>query len=281
MILDSHHHLWRYTAAEYGWIDDAMAAIRRDFLPPDLEATLAAAGVDGAISVQARQTLAETRWLLDLAQSCARIRGVVGWVPLCEPRVAAVLEELSAYPALRGVRHVVQGEPDDAFMLRPDFNRGLATLRRFGLVYDILILERQLPAALACVDQHPDQPFVVDHIAKPRIREGVLEPWASRLRELARRPQVCCKLSGLVTEADYRHWTVDQLRPYLLTVLECLGPERVLFGSDWPVCLVACTYGRWLALVRDAIADLSPSEQAAILGGNAARIYGVDPNTSR
>jgi len=276
MVIDSHHHVWHYTPEDYGWIGDDMAAIRRDFLPADLSATLDEAGVDGAISVQARQTVQETTWLLDLARSCPRIRGVVGWVPLCDPGVTGVLERLSESPALRGVRHVVQDEPDEAFMLRPDFNRGMDALRRFDLVYDVLVFERQLPAALQCVDRHPDQRFVVDHIAKPRIREGLLEPWAGRMRELARRPNVWCKLSGMVTEADYRCWTVDQLRPYLTTVLDGFGPERLLFGSDWPVCLVACPYGRWLGIVRDAIASLSRPEQAAILGGNAARVYGLE-----
>lgn len=277
MVIDSHQHFWHYTPAEYDWISAEMAVIQRDFLPEHLLAEMAAAGVDGAISVQARQSLAETAWLLDLAQRCERLRGVVGWVPLCEPTVEGVLERLAVSPALRGVRHVVQGEPDDEFILRPDFNRGIAALRRFDLAYDILILERHLPATLRFVDRHPQQRFIVDHIAKPRVRDGLLEPWASRLRELARRPHVCCKLSGVVTEADPRAWTVEQVRPYLQTVLEAFGPERVLFGSDWPVCLVACPYGRWLDIVRAALADFTAAEQAAILGGNASRAYRLPP----
>jgi L-fuconolactonase len=275
MVIDSHQHFWRYTPAEYGWISDGMAVIRRDFLPEHLLAEMTAAGVDGAISVQARQTLDETVWLLDLARQCDRLRGVVGWVPLCDPAVEGVLERLAPAPALCAVRHVVQGEPDDEFILRPDFNRGIAALRRFNLTYDILVFERHLPATLRFVDRHPEQRFAVDHIAKPRVRAGLVEPWASRMRDLAQRPNVWCKLSGLVTEADPHAWTVEQLRPYLQTVLEAFGPERVLFGSDWPVCLVACPYGRWLDIVRRAIADFTPAEQAAILGGNALRAYGL------
>ncbi len=274
MVIDSHQHFWRYTAEEYPWIDDRMARIRRDFLPADLEPELRAAGVDGVISVQARQTLAETTWLLELARSWDRIRGVVGWVPLCDPAVPGILESLAATRALRGVRHVVQAEPD-GFLLRPEFNRGVAALGRFGLVYEILVVERQLPDALRFADLHPGLHLVVDHLAKPRVRDRVLEPWAARMRELARRPHVCCKLSGLVTEADYTAWTPEQLRPYLETVLECFGPGRVLFGSDWPVCLAACPYGRWVRIVREAIAGLSPAEQAAVLGGNAVRVYGL------
>jgi L-fuconolactonase len=275
MVIDSHQHFWRYTPAEYDWISADLAVIRRDFLPEHLVAEMAAAGVDAAISVQARQSLAETAWLLELARHCDRLCGVVGWVPLCDPAVEALLERLAVSPALRGVRHVVQGEPDDEYILRPDFNRGIAALRRFDLAYDILIFERHLPATLRFVDRHPQQRFVVDHIAKPRVRDGLLEPWASRLRELARRPHVWCKLSGVVTEADPRAWTVAQLRPYLLTALEAFGPERVLFGSDWPVCLVGCPYGRWLDIVRAALADFTPTEQAAILGGNARRAYAL------
>lgn len=273
MILDSHHHFWRYNPAEYDWITEAMAALRRDFLPQHLVAELAAAGVDGAVSVQARQTLAETEWLLDLARGCRRIAGVVGWVPLCDPRVEACLERLTASPRLRGVRHVVQGEPDDEFLLRPDFNRGVAALRRFDLTYDLLIFARHLPVVLRFVDRHPEQRFVLDHVAKPCIRHGVLEPWGTQIRELARRPNVWCKLSGMVTEADPTAWTEAQLQPYLTTVLEAFGPARVLFGSDWPVCLVACSYSRWFSLVRRVLGGLSAGEQAAILGGNAVHAY--------
>jgi L-fuconolactonase len=276
VIVDSHQHFWRYDPVDYDWIGDDLAAIRRDFLPPDLAREIAAAGVDAVVSVQARQTLDETRWLLDLAGENAFIAGVVGWVPLVSPRLGDVLAELAANPRLCGVRHVLQGEPDPDFTARPEFDRGVAALRALGLAYDVLIHERQLPAATALVDRHPDQVFVVDHVAKPRIREAVVSPWRDRMRELARRPNVYCKLSGMVTEADPRAWTRSTLEPYADVVLEAFGPARVLFGSDWPVCLAGCSYSRWLATVRELCAGLSAGERESVLGGTARRAYGLD-----
>ncbi|MDH7568224.1 MAG: amidohydrolase family protein [Armatimonadota bacterium] len=274
MVIDSHHHFWRYDPVQYPWIDDAMAAIRRDFLPAHLKAEIAAAGVEGVVSVQARQSLEETRWLLGLADQYEFIRGVVGWVPLASSHVARDLARLAHFPKLKGVRHVLQGAPAGT-MLRPDFNRGVARLREYGLVYDLLIYANQLPEAIQFVDQHPDQLFVLDHIAKPRIRENLLSPWQENLRELARRPNVVCKLSGLVTEADYHTWTEAQLRPYMETVLEAFGPRRVMFGSDWPVCLVACSYQGWCALVRRFVATLTAEEQARVLGETAIETYAL------
>lgn len=273
MTIDAHHHFWRYTPAEYGWIDDAMRAIRRDFLPEHLAAELAAARVDGAISVQARQSLAETEWLLELAARHDFLRGVVGWVELVSPSVGAQLERFAAQPKFCAVRHVVQGEPDDRFLLRDDFNRGIRELRRFNLVYDLLIYARHLPVALEFVDRHPEQVFVLDHLAKPRIRDGEIEPWRAQLRELARRPHVYCKVSGMVTEAEYATWTEAQLRPYFEAALEAFGPRRLMFGSDWPVCLVACGYVRWREIVTRWVAELSAEEQARILGGTAREAY--------
>jgi L-fuconolactonase len=272
--IDAHHHFWRYTPEEYGWISEAMRVIRRDFLPADLAAEIRAAGVKGVISVQARQTMEETRWLLELAREHDFVRGVVGWVPLIEPGIAATLEKLrTAHPKLRGVRHVLQGEPDDRYMLREDFNRGISALQPLDLAYDLLIFERHLPQAIEFVDRHPRQVFVLDHIAKPRIRDGAIEPWRTLLRELAQRPQVYCKLSGLVTEADPGAWTEAELRPYFDAVLEAFGPERLMFGSDWPVCLTACDYARWLALVQGWIRSLSNGERQRILGGTAIEAY--------
>lgn len=272
MKIDAHHHFWKYDPIEYGWIDDDMAAIRRDFLPADLERVTKAAGIHGVVSVQARQTLLETECLLHLATDHEFIKGVVGWVDLVSPNAVLQLEMYSRNPKLKSVRHVVQGEPDD-FILRPDFNRGINELRRFGLAYDILIFERHLPQTIRFVDAHPDQVFVLDHIAKPRIKSGELEPWARNLRELAKRPNVYCKASGMVTEADYRTWTTPQLRKYFDVVLQAFGPKRLMFGSDWPVCLVACDYGRWHALICQFVSDLSADEQARILGGTAMEAY--------
>lgn len=276
-IIDAHHHFWRYDRAEYDWIDDTMSALRRNFLAPDLAAVLGAAGVQGAISVQARQTLEETRWLLAIADAHDFIAGVVGWVPLAAPSLRTELAPLAASRKLRGVRHVVQGEADPGFLDRADFNAGIDALREFGLAYDLLIYAHQLPAALAFVDRHPGQVFVLDHAAKPRIRERVIEPWRSYIGELARRPEVYCKLSGLVTEAapdpSTDAWTDADLRPYADTVLEAFGPSRVLFGSDWPVCLVAAPYDRWLDTVKTLTAALTVSERAEVLGGTARRAY--------
>ena len=271
--IDAHHHFWRYDSAEYEWIDDSMSALRRDFLPPDLAVALTAGGVHGAISVQARQTLDETEWLLALASAHDLIVGVVGWVPLASSSVRADLAKLVAHPKLRGVRHVLQGEADPRFFERPDFNAGIGALRDFSLAYDLLIYEHQLPAALAFVDRHPGQVFVLDHAAKPRIRERSVEPWRTHVRDLARRPDVYCKLSGLVTEADTHAWTDADLRPYADTVLEAFGPSRVMFGSDWPVCLVASPYDRWVDAVRGFTAGLTASERAEVLGGTARRAY--------
>ena len=273
MVVDSHHHFWRYSSAEYGWIDDSMAAIRRDFLPADLQREIAAAGVDAVVSVQARQSVEETRWLLDFAAHNPFIAGVVGWVPLVSPTVAADLAQLAAHPKLVAVRHVLQDEPDPRFMLRADFQAGIRALRAYNLTYDILIYDRHLPQTIEFVDQHPAQPFVVDHMAKPSIKQGLIEPWERGMRELARRPHVCCKLSGMVTEIGRPHWSIADLRPYVDVVLEAFGPERVLFGSDWPVCLVACGYARWMEIVQELIAPLSSGARAAILGENVRRVY--------
>lgn len=250
-----------------------MEVIRRDFLPADLESELRAAGVAGAVSVQARHSLAETTWLLDLAERHAFLRGVVGWVPLTEPALAGVLESLAGRSKLKGVRHILQDEPDDAYMLRADFNAGIGLLERFGLVYDILVFERQLPQALQLVDRHPHQVFVLDHIAKPRIREHALSPWRENVTELARRANVYCKLSGMVTEADWQAWSPGDLRPYFEAALGAFGPQRLMFGSDWPVLLLAGSYPRWHAALSEAISTLSESERERIMGGTAREAY--------
>ncbi len=272
-VIDAHHHFWRYHAKDFGWVNNAMRVIRRDFLPADLEREIHAAGVDGVVTVQARQSLDETRWLLELAAAHSFIRGVVGWVPLVDPKASAILEKLAADKKLRSVRHVLQGEADERYMLREDFNRGIAELRRFKLAYDILIFEHHLPQTMELVDRHPQQVFVLDHIAKPRIKDNLLEPWRKNIRELAKRPNLYCKISGMVTEADFTSWTEAQLLPYVETVIEAFGAKRLMFGSDWPVGLIACEYARWLSLVRGWIAKLSSAEQKHILGDTAVEAY--------
>lgn len=274
-VIDAHHHLWRYTLGEYGWIDESMQLLRRDFLPADLTVEMATAGVDGSIVVQARQTLEETKWLLDLADQGSAIRGVVGWAPIAGGEFPGIMEQFDGRAKLKGLRHVVQGEPDENYILREDFNSGIRALAGSGLVYDILIYERHLPQTIEFVDRHPEQIFVLDHIAKPKIATGELEPWATRIHELARRENVSCKISGLVTEATWDTWALETLRPYLDVVVNAFGPARLIAGSDWPVCLVAAGYSQWWELLRAYFADFSESERGRIFGGTAGEVYGL------
>ncbi len=275
MRVDAHQHFWKYSAAEYGWLGDGMEQLRRDFLPEHLRPELLAAEINGCIAVQARQTLEETVWLLDLADEHPWISGVVGWAPLAADDIAAILQRLSSQKKLKGLRHVIQSEPDPTSLADPKFQRGVALLAAHGWVYDILIFERQLATAIAFVDRFPKQRFVLDHIAKPRIREGIREPWKANLRELARRPNVWCKVSGMVTEADWGTWQPEHLRPYLDIVLEAFTPARLLFGSDWPVCLAASTYSRWRETVELWASPLSAAERARIFGETAKEVYGL------
>jgi L-fucono-1,5-lactonase len=272
MRLDAHQHFWQYHPTRDAWITDEMQAIRRDFVPADLEGVLTANGLDGCVAIQADQSLAETHFLLDLARLHPFIKGVVGWVDLVAPHLDDTLEALAANPRFRGVRHVAQAEPDD-FLARDDVISGIGRLTRFGLTYDILVFARQLPAALNLTGRLPDQRFVLDHLAKPLIKDGALEPWATGMRALARRPNVCCKISGLVTEADWTGWRPAHLRPYLDVAFEAFGPDRVMFGSDWPVCLVSAPYDRVLGVIEEYAAALSATERSALFGGNAARFY--------
>jgi len=271
--LDSHQHFWKYSDAEYGWIDDN--ALRRDFLPDDLHKELKSAGIDGSVSVQARQTTGETDWLLSLAEQYSFLKGVVGWVPLTSPSVEGDIEKYASRKKLKAIRHVVQDEKDDRFILRPDFNSGVALLDKYGLAYDILIFERHLPNAIQFVDRHPKQRFILDHIAKPRIREGVVAPWRDNLREMAKRPNVWCKVSGVVTEADHKKWTEAQVRFYIDAAIDAFTPKRIMFGTDWPVCTTATTYKNWTELMHRATKNLSPSERDSIFGGAAAAAYRI------
>jgi len=271
--IDSHHHYWHYNPVEYDWIDESMKVIRADFLPEMLEKTIGEAGIDGVISVQARQSLEETDWLIGMAHQNKFMKGVVGWLPLIQEDIEATLDKYSGEKILKGVRHVIQGEADPEFMLRSDFNHGISLLKKYSLVYDLLIMERQLPNAIKFVDLHPDQPFVLDHIAKPLIGRNIITPWKENIQELAKRENVCCKISGMVTEANFNHWTPQQLLPYFEVILEAFGPNRLLFGSDWPVCLVATSHKSWSDLVRKNISTFSETEQEKIMGGNTVRIY--------
>ncbi len=274
MRLDSHQHFWRHRAAEYPWIP-AGTPLHRDWLPADLATLQRPLGFDGSIAVQARQSLAESDWLLGLADADPRIRGVVGWVDLRSLQVEEDLERLSDHPRFVGVRHVVQDEPDDQFLMRPDFVRGIGLLGRFDLTYDLLLYPRQLPAAIALARAFPSQPFVLDHIAKPPIKTGGLSPWREQIGELAREPNVRCKVSGMVTEADHGAWRPEDFRPYLEVVMEAFGARRLMFGSDWPVCLLAAGYAEVEGLVRDQVRGLDAADSEAFWGGNCAKFYGV------
>jgi L-fuconolactonase len=271
-VIDAHQHFWHYTAAEYGWINDSMAQLRRDFLPAGLTAEMQPANVAHSIAVQARQSVEETSWLLNLAARHDIIAGVVGWAPLAHPAaLSSFLRDHGGLPKLVGLRHIVQAEPD-GFLDAPAFNDGIAALLATGLVYDILIFERQLAEAIRFVDRHPHQTFVLDHIAKPRIADAALEPWRTHILNLARRPNVVCKISGMVTEAG-TGWTADTLRPYFDTAVEAFGPNRLMAGSDWPVCLAASGYQQWWQTLRNYFAGFTSAERDAIFGGTAASIY--------
>lgn len=271
--IDAHHHFWRYTPEEYGWIRDDMVELRRDFLPADLQNAVRGANIEGVVSVQARQSIEETNWLLSLADRHSFVSGVVGWLPIAADDFPAQLEKFGAQPKLKGLRHVIQDEPDCNYILRPDFNRGISTLKSTQLVYDILILGSQLRQAIEFVDRHPNQRFVLDHMAKPRIRQGILEPWRENITELAKRNNVYCKVSGMVTEADWKTWSKENLRPYVDVVMESFGPERLMAGSDWPVCLVATTYARWFETLTALLNELSATERRRIMGENATKVY--------
>ncbi len=273
-MIDAHHHLWKYTDEDYGWIPPG-SPIVRDFLVPDLEAAAKTAGVEGTVVVQARQTVEESDWLLSLADSTELILGVVGWVPLVDPDVAGVLGRLAAHEKFKGVRHVLQGEADEYFT-RDDFHRSLALLPDLDLRYDLLLFQRQLPAAIQLVDRQPDLGIIIDHIAKPEIRKGSVDSaWKAGMSELAKRDHILgVKVSGMVTEVLDPEIDEATLRAYFETTLELFGADRVMFGTDWPVCLLRIdSYQKWAETVRGYVSGLSDDEQAAILAANAARVY--------
>ncbi len=272
MRLDAHQHFWRYDAGQYPWIPVG-SPLHRDWLPEDLVKLQKPLGLDGSIAVQARQSVEESDWLLSLADSHPVVKGVVGWVDLRAPDVAKDLERLSRHPKFVGVRHVVQDEPDLNFMLGDAFVRGIGQLAAFNLTYDILIYPQQLPAAIALVKKFPQQKFVLDHMAKPVIKAHLLEPWSSDLKRLAEHPNVHCKVSGMLTEADHHHQTITDFKPYLDIVFNAFTPKRLMFGSDWPVCRFAGEYAQAYGVVEWYIQRLTSTEQQAIWGLNAAAFY--------
>ncbi len=286
MNIDSHQHFWRYDSRRDAWITGEMSVLKRDFLPEDLIPQLRANRVEGSIAVQASQSESETVFLLDLAEQFDAIKGVVGWVDLCDPDLPKRLEHFSRFEKLRGFRHIVQSEPDDRFMLREDVLTGIRHLCEFEFTYDILIYPQQLPAAIELAERLPYQPFVLDHLAKPLVRSGVISPWAEQIRLLAANPNVYCKVSGLITEADWRKWREINFKPYLDVVFDAFGPERLMFGSDWPVCLLAADYCEVRQLLANYLDDFPVEQRDKIFGGNAERFYRLktshyEPSTER
>lgn len=272
-MIDAHQHFWVYNDREYDWMAEDQEVLKRDHLPGELAGHMEAAGVIGTVAVQARRTLAETRWLLDLAKEHGFIRGVVGWVDFTSPRLEQNLERLSDDPKLVGVRELIHDMPDVDYAVSTVHVAGVRAAQRAGLTYDLLLRPQHLPAAIRLVDLLPQQRFVVDHIAKPDIAAGELEPWASRLRELARRENVWCKLSGLVTEADRHDWHAGGFQAYVDVVLDAFGTGRLMVGSDWPVCTVAAVYGTTIGLARRLLAGLSDDERAAVFVDNCQDFY--------
>ncbi len=275
MKIDTHQHFWKYNDLDYVWMSANMDKLRKDHMPTDLMPLIDAAGISATVAVQARQCLEESTWLLKLADKYPFIRGVVGWVDLSSDRVVEQLEQFVQHPKFRGVRHVVHDEPDDEFMLRESFLDGLSRLKRFGLTYDLLLFPRHLPIACEVVKRFPDQPFVLDHIAKPPVRGGEMEPWKRDLKRLAAFPNVFCKLSGLVTEAGWDSWKAHDFEPYLDVVLNSFGPHRLMIGSDWPVCTLAADYGSVIQMEAAYISRLSEDEQRAILEDNPVGFYSL------
>lgn len=274
MTIDAQQHFWNYDPVRDAWIDARMTAIRRDFLPGDIRPTLLNNDVAGCVAVQASQSPAETEYLLDLADRSDFILGVVGWVDLQAAGVGEQLATYAAHPKFVGVRHLVQAEAS-GFMLTDKFQRGISALQPLGLTYDLLVLDHQLPEAIELARAFPSQHFVLDHIAKPRVSEGMSSTWAGNIERLAALPEVYCKLSGLVTETSEWKWKWSDFTAFIHHAMECFGPDRLMFGSDWPVCTLAASYAQVMEIVSAAIADLPPADREKIMGGNARRFYGL------
>ena len=273
-IIDSHQHFWKYDPVSYSWINDDMQVIRRDFLPGDLAVVLNENKVEGCIVVQADQTEEETDWLIILASKNDFIQGIIGWVDLRSDKIEERLRHYLQFNKVKGFRHVLQGE-EPSFMLQKDFLNGISKLDEFGFAYDILIFPHHLEAALQLVEQFPQQRFVIDHVAKPYIKDGKIDEWKAGMEKLAQHPYVYCKISGMVTEADWHNWTAEQLKPYLDVVVESFGIDRIMFGSDWPVCLVASSYSKWLQTVQNYFESFSEEDQEKVFSGNASRFYNL------
>ena len=275
MVIDSHQHFWKYKPSKHNWINDSMSLIRKDFMPQDLKKVYDKNKIDGCIAIQADQTLKETNFLLDLSKENTFIKGIVGWVDLRASNIDNTLEHYSNYKKIKGFRHVVQDEEDHNFLLRPEFLKGISYLEKYNYVYDILIFPHQLKTTLEFVKKFPNHKFIIDHIAKPYIKDGLYDEWARLMSEISKCENVFCKISGMITEADYNLWTPEQITPYMDLVLTSFGSKRILFGSDWPVCLVAGSYKKVKELVTNFISKLSENEKTNIMGKNAINLYNI------
>ena len=275
MIIDAHQHFWIYDPVRDSWIDESMQILKRNFLPEDLTSIIKENSIDGTIAVQADQSENETNFLLGLAEKNTWISGVVGWVGLMAQDIEEKLEHFSSYKKLKGFRHIVQAEPDENFMLNEKFRNGIGQLKNYNFTYDILIYPHQLPTAIMLTEKHPDQKFVLDHIAKPSIKKKEIEPWASGIKELAMNPNVFCKISGIITEADHRNWESKEIYPYLDIVFNAFGYDRLLFGSDWPVCLLAGLYNQVINLIDEYMKNASDENKEKIFGKNAVSFYNI------
>ena len=274
MKLDSHQHFWKYSPQQHNWIDDSMVSLKRDFLPNDLEPHLIENKIEACVVVQADQSEKETEFLLELATQYEFIKGVVGWVDLRAKNVEERLQFYSQNQYFKGVRHIVQSEKQD-FLLDPAFQNGIGKLGNLNLTYDLLIYSHQIEAAIKLVSQFPNQKFVLDHLAKPNIKNGKIDPWKNQIQRMAQFSNVSCKISGMVTEADHSQWKPSDFIPYLDIVFDAFGENRILFGSDWPVCLLAASYQEVYHLITDYTANFSLEQRDKLFGGNAERIYNI------
>lgn len=278
MRIDAHQHFWNYEPERDRWITEDMSVLRRSFGPDDLRPLLQRHGFDGCVAVQSEPTESGNQYLLQLAADHSWVKGVVGWIDPTDPHIEEQLAHYRSLPLLKGFRYMLQGEADTEFMLRPDFVQGLRLFGRLGFTFDLLIQPRHLRPTRALLRLCPGQPFVIDHLAKPFIRDGRIGDWKREMQALSGFPDLHCKVSGLVTEADWQHWKKEDLVPYLEVAVEAFGPGRLLFGSDWPVCLLAATYEGAVEVVTDYFASFSAAERQAIFGGNAARFYHLTSN---
>jgi L-fuconolactonase len=275
MNIDSHQHFWQFDSVRDSWIDDSMKAIRRDFLPENLKPVLETNNIQGCVAVQASQSMEETKFLLGLAQKHDFVKAVVGWIDLQAGDISNQLGKLKDVPKLAGFRHIIQAEPDNNFALKPSFQRGVKALGDFSFTYDLLVFPHQLAASITLTQNFPNQPFVLDHLAKPQIKNGKVNDWKRDIRKLAAQSNVCCKVSGIVTEADWKNWTYEEVVPYLDIVFETFGTDRIMFGSDWPVCLVAADYGEVKQIITRYISSFTENEKKKIMGENARKFYKI------